>query len=618
MSNLSNVIQNGQSLTVPAGTGAIAAQALVQIGGPGNEAWPVATIDRASVAPVSVITPISTSGGAVNNYARWGCEFDASGNAYVLSPNSSSQGVKVTKFSPAGVSLGSGVLDSTAHTMLSAKLVSLSNATWAAVYADASTGGVRFVIFDAGLSIIAGPTAVATGYVTGAVAYADACALSGGGFAVVYLNSGHSAITLQTYSNAGVAVLGATGVQAFSGSAALVYVRVAQLSTANLVVAMRTTETPAGTSFVIVTTGGASVVTNTVVDSTATAGFLSLSVVQGFGFAIGVMNGTDAIAAVYSNAGVAQGSAYSVANTLNNTTYMQFKVTNDGTNFYFAYIQTSGGLAFIQLTQAGASTISATGLLSSTFTTTTALDADICNNIAFVLAASAGTNGQNYVTLALPNSALGYVEPEVLSGPTAIGSAAATTGTYWPTVRAIGDFTAVVVYDHQSTADQLCGAVKFAASAIQGVAQNAVSVNSPGSSVTINPGPGSYPVVAMNGTNGSAFDHSGATPPGNRGALFSQGASLSAPATAQPVGNTSRTAFLFGWNGTPATYSYTAVGPVNLNVFISGGATTTVNGQPVYLNSTSQATYTLYLGAGQVFSISTGTSVGQISAAEVS
>jgi hypothetical protein len=609
MSNLSGIISNGQTLNLRAGTGAINAGDLIQVGGPAGEAWSVVTSDHAALSIQQVITPVTIEAGAVNNYARWGIETDTLGNVFTATPNASSQGVAITKYAPSGALLaGPIVVDATAHAMISIRLIVLSNGAYATIYADSTTGGVRFVVFDSNLNIIAGPTAVATGYLSGAVAYADACPLLGGGFAVVYQNSLHTAIDLQTYTNAGGAVLAATSIQALTGTA-LAYLRINQLHSGNLVVGIRTTATPAGTSFVIVTTAGVSVQTNVIVDSTATAGFLSLSVLTGGGFAIGCQDGTNAVAAVYNDAGAAQGSAYTSADTLNSTTYIQFKVTNDGTNFYFAYVQSSGGLTVVQLTPAGVSTVLASSLISATFTSTSSIDGMICNNTLVMLRASITNGGQQYVTIGLPDASIGAFYAEVISGPTAVGSAAATTGSYWPTLRAVGDFTALTVYDQQTTAAVLFGIIKFASSTIQGVAQNAVVAGNPGANVTINPGAGSYPLP--NGIAGSSallFDHSGTG--GNKGSIFSGGVSLSNPAAAPVVSGSLASLAAILTTG-PLSYTYVASAAVGITVVCGtsggGGGAVVIGGARIGPGSSlyEQLIVPLNLAAGQSVTIAT-------------
>ena len=71
MSNLSAVIAGGQTISFSSGSGAIPANALVQVGGPGPEAWPVVTTDHAALSAQQVIAPVPVAGGgATNNYAR--------------------------------------------------------------------------------------------------------------------------------------------------------------------------------------------------------------------------------------------------------------------------------------------------------------------------------------------------------------------------------------------------------------------------------------------------------------------------------------------------------------------------------------------------------------------
>ena len=68
MSNgLSSNIKNGQTLTLSAGSGAINAGDLIQVGGPAGEAWSVVTSDHAALSIQQVITPVTIEAGAVNN-----------------------------------------------------------------------------------------------------------------------------------------------------------------------------------------------------------------------------------------------------------------------------------------------------------------------------------------------------------------------------------------------------------------------------------------------------------------------------------------------------------------------------------------------------------------------
>ncbi|MES2048841.1 MAG: hypothetical protein V4447_10600 [Pseudomonadota bacterium] len=629
MSGSSGSIKNGQTINLRSGASAIKQGDLVQIGGPGNEAYPVVTSDFAAKSAVSALTPASVVGAAVNNYARWGSATDSLGNIYVISPRATSQGVSVTKYTPAGaVAIALTTLDPATNQMICMRVQALAtagvpNGNFVAVYADSVGTNIKFVIFDSNLNIVAGPTVVGAGYVLGGIIYADFCTLATGGFAVVYENSAHTQIILQTYSATGSAVLAATNVQSVTGTG-LFYLKVAQLGNSNLVVALRGAGTPAGTSFVIVTTGGTSVVTNTVMDSVATAGFVELSVLSaGTFFALADMNGTITKAAVYSQAGALQGGAYSGASTLNNVTYNQIKLAQDGNNFYLFYILTAGGLKVVQLTQAGASTsVSPNAIDTTTFSTTSSLDATVSNNMAFVLGCSTSTGGQGYVTIGLPDVALGANFPYLVNPVVALGTAAGTTGSYWPGCRSTGDFTAVVVYDQQTSVGLFFSIVKWANSAIQGVSQTAVAVGSPGTSIVVNPGPGSYPVNPLNGTSGLVFDHSQATIAGNKGEIFYAGASLSDPVTAAVYAPLS-TGFIGALtyaSPTSGSITYTAVTPVQIYVTLkttAGGSTLQINGgaditASVAPPSGSSSYSPIFLAAGQTILLTASAITGTV------
>jgi len=628
---LSSSIKNGQTFGMNAGRAAIAQQALVQAGGPGNEAWPVMTSDFAAQAAPFTVAPANVIAEAVNNYMSWPQAQDALGNTYVLTPNASSQGVVATKYSPTGAQLAQQTIDATTAAMSSLRLLALSNGYFAATYVNNATGGVKFSIFDAQLDLVVSPAAVATGALFGSTAYVDSCLLpSGAGFAIVYQNSAKTALMLQTYTNAGAAGLAATSIQALGGTAALAYMRMGVASTTgNLIVAMRTTATPAGTSFVIVNpTTGANVVANTVMDSTATAGFCFLSIMNGGGFCLVDANGTNLKAAVYSDAGAQQGSTFTGATTLNSSTFRQVEISSgDGVNFWLAYILSAGGLQMVQLgTNGTASGMNPAAIATGTFTTTTAIGMAVANNVAFMLAASSATGGQSYAEIGLADATLGISEAYLIGNPTSIGAAAGTTGAYWPSVRSVGDFTATLLFDHQSTAAIIFSIVKWAASSIQGVACAAVAAGSQGT-VNINPGPGSYPTTGQNGTSGLAFDHSQAAIPGNRGTVFAAGAQLSAPAT-QSAGGPSPTG-LITTVGASGSYTYTATANVLLTITAGytgagTGATLTVNGASFFLSNSSanpQPTYgpiQIALAAGQSISVSTSsTAVAILSAQKI-
>ena len=548
----SQIIKNGQQLNVMAGVKSVVRNDLMIVGGPGNQAYTVATADYAAQAgAVGIASNIQVNASAVP-YAgtRAGVARDRSGAIYITGTNSSGNLV-IYKYDANGVPLMSAILDATATSVNAPYLFQLQSGGFACVYARA-TGLLYFVIFDAGLSLIAGPVSVATERATANVVYHTACSLSGGGFAIVYQTSAGTAINLATFSNVGAAVLAATGIQVLAGSAAQVFLRVGQLSSGNLVVAFHGTMTAggiAGTSFVIVTVGGGAVAGPTSLDSTSNLGLVELSIMSGF-FALATPNNTNLVAAVFNNAGAQQGSTYTVGNTLNAITQPQFKIVNDAVSqFWLVWLSSvNNGFNVIGITSAGVTGTSATALAPTINAAAAALDAALVNNILAVFTASTTTAGQFLTTVALPNSSLGYLAPSLRLGPVAIGSAAATTGSRGP--RCIGggdglylgtssppgqptnvpptngDFTAILLWDQLNVATTRLGVQKFEASAVVGIGLTAVANGAPGTIMTINPGPGEYITNPVGGASGTPFNHLISTPAGTSGVIYQSGVGL--------------------------------------------------------------------------------------------
>lgn len=553
---LSQQIKNGQTISLSAGSQKINVNDLVLIGGPGNEAWPIATADYASIANAGTLLPQTlVSAAAMAGMTRQPVARDRLGNIYIAGTNSSGNLI-VSKYNAVGIPLTSVVLDGTATSVNSAVLFQLQSGGYACVYARAA-GALYFVIFDAALSIISGPISVATEYHSTNIVYHGACALSGGGFAISFQTNAGTAINLATFSNTGTVVQAATSIQTLAGSAAQESIKLGQLSSGNLVCAFRGTMTAnaiAGTSFVVVSVAGASVVATTNMDTTSTLGLLDLSIMSTGFFGIAEMNGTNIECGVYNNVGALQGSVYTVGNTLNSATYPQSKLTNDGTQFWLAWFSSVGnGLYTVPIAITGVSGTAASGLGSATINASTfALDVEIINGIMVVVAAGAGTAGQYWMGVALPDASLGTLAPYLLILPTLIGTAAATSGPRWPRVISggaglytgasapvgqpgaspvCGDFTAIFVYDQQNTASTFVSIQKIAASAIIGSSQAAVSIGQSGSSFNVNPGQGEYISNPIGGTPGTPFNHIGGTPSGTAGVLFGTGVALSGMAS---------------------------------------------------------------------------------------
>lgn len=548
----SQIIKNGQQLNVMAGVKQVVRNDLMIVGGPGNQAYTIATADYASQAgAVGIASNIQVNASAVP-YAgtRAAVARDRTGAIYMAGTNSSGNLV-IYKHDANGIPLASAVVDATATSVNAPYLFQLQSGGFACVYARA-TGLLYFVIFDAGLSLIAGPIAVATERATANVVYHSACALSGGGFAIVYQTSAGTAINLATYSNTGAAVLAATGIQVLAATAAQVFIRMGQLSSGNLVVAFDGTMTAggiAGTSVVIVTPAGGAVAGPISLDSVANLGLVELSIMSGF-FAVATTNATNLIAAVFNNAGVQQGSTYTVGNTLSAITHPQFKIVNDAVSqFWLVWLSSvNNGINVIGITSGGATGTAATAIAPTIIAASSSIDAALINNIIAVFTASTTNGGQFLTTIALPNASLGYLAPSLRLGPVVIGAVAATTGARGP--RCIGggdgmyvgtsppagqpvnvpptngDFTAILLWDQLNVATTRLGVQKFEASAVVGIGLTAVANGAPGTIMTINPGPGEYITNPVGGSSGTPFNHLISTPAGTSGVIYQSGVGL--------------------------------------------------------------------------------------------
>lgn len=335
---ISNFLAGGSALQLKAGISAINSGDLVSIGGPGNEAYTVATIDYAKVSNLAaILTPTNISSYIPAGTGHQAVCRDGSGNVYAATENSSGN-LAINKYSPSGTLLLSAVIDSTVTSVVSPKLFQLSNGTFCCVYATNTLGHINFSIFDSNLvAVLAAQTSVTNAYGTVATtSYHDAIATSGGNFAVVWQTS--AGIVGATYSNLGVQATGGT-VTTTSGTAAYKCLRLGQLSSGNLVCAYSgamVINGNAGAGSVIFTTAFANV-GYTALSNSAVLTFVDLSILPGY-FAMSVVNGSVSLAHVYTNLGAAVGTNYSATNTYNSMVQPQSKLTNDGVNFWFAYI----------------------------------------------------------------------------------------------------------------------------------------------------------------------------------------------------------------------------------------------------------------------------------------
>ena len=529
------LLTGSQTLEVPSGviqlasgSSAIAVEDIVAIGGPGNRAYPVQTSNYAASGIASTFLLETSEGGSGSitpTGSRQATITDPQGNIfYLTTPLVGSNILTAYKLNPVGLALGSVTIDAyTSGQAWGPMIVQLSNNSFAAVWSR-TNGALYYAVFDTSLTIIQSATLIDNIYNSTNVTYFDVVAKAAGGFAIAYQATGATHINLTTYNNLGVQVLAPASVQTLTSTLALCFVRMLQLSNGNLMIAMRTTMSPSGTSFVIVNSvTGASVVGNTVMDNTSTAGFTVASMLTGY-FAIGEMNGTYAECAVYSNGGALQGGKYTFTDTLNSQTYIHLSLENDtGTNFWFTFMDQGGTAGFhvaqIPVTGTGFQTGSFTGTVGSGFALATKL---ICGQVA-CLFASSSTSGQYWATVGLPDAGIGVVAPYIRNALTSFGSAASVNGSYWPKVLDGGDWTMVMLYDHQTNGHSYLGIQKFEQSAIIGTAISSMNAGLPGSPVQVAAGNATFPANTIKGTDGIQFNHASLVPFGNSGVLFTNG-----------------------------------------------------------------------------------------------
>ena len=526
-------VSPGTTLLMPAGQSAISLNDLVEINTSdgSNFVYSCKTIDYAVTNGPILSSAFNFSMGAPTASMRMQVQRDPLGNLFIL--NVQSNHLWVNSFSSYGWSINSVALDSGSTGIFQMKLLKLSNGNFAAIW-DRTGGLIYYAIFDAQLNIIVPATEIlGPEYQTSNIVYHDVAALVGGGFALVYQKADASAIMFTTYSNAGAIVISPISIQALTSSAAYVALKIAQLPNTNLVVAMRGTMTPQGTTFVIVNTSGGSIVSNTVVDNTDTFGLIDLDVLpnlpNGGCFCISVANGTNIIAAVYTQAGVIQGSPYSTANTRNVTTFKQTALTNDGANFWLVYAQsaTSAGLQVVQIPYTG------TGYLdlnfwSATLTSANApahmtLAATFANNVLTILAASSTTGNQYYGAIGIPNASLDIAEQYSVISPISFGSSAGTAGSYWPSITHLGDWAVLCLYDQQTTNGLFFTIERLFTSQIMGIAQNSVNAGSQGNPITVSVPAGAFPINTLTGNGGQGFNQGAGPILGNGGILYKEG-----------------------------------------------------------------------------------------------
>jgi len=456
------------------------------------------------VAQTSVVASQSVA------YARQAVAINSSGNIFTLTDAAANAGLRLSKFSPDGGLLGY-VDIATAGQRYNHHILLLSNGNIACV---AYYSGIEYAVYDANLVNVAALATVAAS----PAAYFAACALSGGGFAVLYQQNANPLLScLKTYDNIGANTLAETTVWTRTGTTGAQYHKMLQLSSGNLAIAVSSNNTVSsiGLYYGVITTAGVIVKAITSLDTTGSMSWYpNLAVMTGY-FAVSMANGTDQKAYIFDNSGTQQGSAFSAATTAGNG-LNKTKIVSDGTAFWLIWQRNSDSKCCT--TKLPTSGTGYTTAITTTSTTQYSFYVDAFYDNGLICAIS--MNGTNTAPTfwVISTATGGLVDP----AGTTFGVAPGTSGGSFPRVIAGGDRSFISLYDYVSTAGTMLCVGKYAKTAVIGVVQAAAAASS---TVRMYSQAGAYEINAVNGA-AAGFDHTGNSLVGNKGAILPLGVTL--------------------------------------------------------------------------------------------
>ncbi len=457
------------------------------------------------VAQTSVVASQSAA------YARQAVTIDTSGNIFTLTDAAANAGLRLSKFSPAGALLG--YVDIAAVTQRSNhQILLLSNGSIACL-AQVGTA-LQYAVYDANLINVAALATVAAS----PAAYFAACALSGGGFAVLYQQNSNPLLScLKTYDNSGANTLAETTVWTRTGTTSSQYHKMLQLSSGNLAIAVSSNNTVSsiGLYYGVITTAGVIVKAITSLDTTSSmAWYPNIAIMTGY-FAIGMANGTDQKAYIFDNAGTQQGSPFSAATTAG-TGFSRTKIISDGAAFWLIWHRNSDSKCCTTKLP-----VSGTGYTTVVTTTSTTqynfyIDAFYDNGLICAISINGTNTAPTFWVISTATG--GLVDP----AGTTFGVAPGTSGGSFPRVIAGGDRSFIALYDYLNTAGTLLCVGKYAKTAVIGVVQATAAANA---TVRMYSQAGAYEINAVVGAVAS-FDHTANPLTGNKGAILPIGVTL--------------------------------------------------------------------------------------------
>jgi hypothetical protein len=431
---------------------------------------------------------------------------NSDGTFIVAAPNASSIGLSLYKYSVSGSLLASASLE-TAGGASNVQLLQLSNGNVAVTYQISSVNKTTFAIFTTALVQVVAKTLIDGG--TNAPEMA-ACALTGGGFALVY-SPNTAGLRIAVYSNTGAAVKAPTTIVAATTN---YFPNIVALSNGGFAVVYF--QGTAGTYYAVYDASGNQVTAPTQLAGSGGGFPPRISAINGF-FATVEQNGVGVYyTRVFSNAGVQQGTPFSSG-------YPALAIVNDGIQFWLGSLNVSNPWVFTL------TSIPATGganAVSNAITITSppgnagsafAMTYDPATGSVFCILGSTGAQACSawVVKLSAPGA--------LIYGPSTVGAAAAATGSAYPNIVPASDFSFIAFYDFQSAAGAVFYIGKYAPASIVGVAQNSASA---GALINVQQGIGTYPVNTLLGTITKTFDHTAQTINGNKGVLLPNGVVL--------------------------------------------------------------------------------------------
>jgi hypothetical protein len=504
----------------------------IQLGVDGK-GYPIKTTDYSVVTNCTPGTPITSTatgqivaettlgGTAPLAIHRQAVALDSDGSIFAVGTNSTTNGVKVYKYSPTGALLKSAVVDTTASLTNCVSIGILSNGNIVVAYiVGQDPAPAKFAILTPNLQPVVAATLIGNAAGSGlGFSYgwqlSNLVTLDNGGFAVCYQAAAPvTSQMLSIYDNAGAAVYNAA-VKTWTGVTNPVYTRIAKLSDGNIVIACRSMfTTSAGMWHGIFSPVGAPVLAMALINAGVVTNNAMISISVGANFySLARYENGNVVAYVYSNAGALQGAPFTAATTTPANSN-QIKLLWDGTQFLFLWQNSNGSLMqFTKLPTAGA------GYTTYDITATTSqynsyIDAFYENGI--IVGVSQGVGAARPFVWSV------YVETGTLvadavnlfgSTPTTLGSTHA--------VIAGGDFSFICLYDYGSTAALNLFVGKYGNTSIIGAALAAAGVNT---LVSVGQGTGAYAINQLRGSPSRSFDHtSGANIYGNKGAILRNG-----------------------------------------------------------------------------------------------